>query len=259
MNTAERFAEFEKENGRSFIYGHIVAPYDGCFHLKVVAFVKDQYAYLTAHLKGMYSYEKFLKPLPMQHDTANMKYLRNGCVLLADIDEILTPEHSGGTCLDFWTMSELEEYLPWEHYNHALCMMEELEIGASGMLHCERCNADLATWPTDEKPARYFERNRRGLGGSATDLGAPMCPDCYNSLWCSYCGAENDAPWQNGVGGEDTDQCIWCADRKVCVKCGEEMDPYYLRTKALVEAWQNGICHNCVKERERNGNSAGVT
>jgi len=145
----QEFREFEKVNGPSYIYGHVTAPYDGCFYLHACAIVRGEFAYVTADLssyKGGYrgrDYARYVVPAYDQPE--DLTYLGNqvGCVRLSDIEKVLSaPGRSG---LEFHPLSDLAPNVPHAIVGQVLDMCQDLGYAAlvEGQFRCARCEGDL--------------------------------------------------------------------------------------------------------------------
>ena len=198
------FREFERENGTSFIWGRLVAPYDGCFYLNTPIFVKGAYAFVCADLRrtggrGGLGRKQFIKPVPEEFDLDYAGFAA-GCVLLRDVPNVLGG--SGKDDYEFHPIAELEANTPHAMVGPVLLMVGGLGYDITGQFKCPCCDCPLADDATD---LVYFESEFRGNGGIGVEVGAPVCRDCYAARTCNACGAEvwiPEATDINDVGKE---------------------------------------------------------
>lgn len=233
---AQEFAEFEAKNGPSFAYGHVIAPWDGCFHLNAICFIKDEYAYVAADLNQSSRYKYYVKKSPL----CTNKYLKAGCVLADQIEFVLSePKYNSG--IEFHTIDELCENTPYAMYGAVISMAKKLGYDVSGQFKCACCGTDFA----DGYDCHYLEGEFKGNGGIGIEVGAPVCEECYSERYCGYCGAEVD-PELNSAFGEEQEHCQYCAEEVVCA-CGEEVKPgnEWDLDRVDVDAYNAGQCREC--------------
>lgn len=264
----QEFREFEKVNGPSYIYGHITAPYDGCFYLHACAIVRGEFAFVTADLssyKGGHrgiDYAQYVIPAYEQPDDLN--YLGNmvGCVRLSDIDKVLSePERSG---LEFHPLSNLAPNVPNALVEQVLNMCRDLEYGAlvEGQFRCAYCEIDLLHVDR-EFGISYLESEFKGNGGVGIDKGAPLCYDCYIQHKCCHCDSEVPPECQCV---DDDEHCIYCAPAIECARCGEDIDLSWGANADDLAGYREGHCGDCHNqgkvaeiENQRYGEIAAVT
>lgn len=246
---AQEFAEFEKENGPSFVYGHLVAPYSGCFYLNALCFVSGDYAYIAADLNRMERYKRYVvtppnKPATIQHHCrpfAKIEELAAGCIKAEDIDNVLSGPRSSG--LEFHPISELGENTPYALYKQVNIIAAALGINVEGQFKCAACGLDF----TAGEEAFYLESEFKGNGGIGIEVGAPICEECYCDRRCGYCGNECE-PYQNGV--DEDGRCVCCAEKKVCPVSGEEISLEWDSSEEAVAAYRQGISEDGLKALE---------
>lgn len=240
------FRAFEKENGPSYIYGHVVAPYSGCFHLNACAIVKGDYAYVTADLARFSGYRRFVATTP---EGVDLDACTVGCVRLEDIEEILSePSYHSG--LEFHPLTDLATNVPHALVAQVLDMCNELGYGAiaEGQFRCALCETDLLF----VDGIAYLESEFKGNGGIGIEVGAPVCSECYDLHHCPWCGEEVEPDFQEI---DEKGHCIWCAPKTECVRCGEKIDLRlsYKATQDDVDGYRTshcGECHNLEKVAE---------
>lgn len=241
-NVIQEFRAFEKENGPSYIYGHIVAPYSGCGHLNACAIVKGEYAYVTADLSSFAMYKRFVTDTPegVDDDTCTV-----GCIRFEDIESVLRePEFRRG--LEFHSLDDLEPNVPYALVGQVLDMCRELEYGAivEGQFRCNLCEKDLLY----AERVEYLESEFKGNGGIGIEVGAPVCSECYSMYHCCYCGEEVEPEFQSIDANE---HCIYCAPRQECLCCGDRIEIRWSPSETALEGYRNGRCEDCQDEQKR--------
>jgi hypothetical protein len=233
---AQEFAEFEAKNGPSFLFGHCNSPYDGCFFLNCVAFISGEYAYVAADLDKFSCYSRFVRKSPK----ATNKSLKAGCILVEDIENVLSEPRSGKG-IEFHPISELAENTPYAMYHQVIAMAEKLGYDVSGQFKCACCGTDFA----DGGECHYLEGEFKGNGGIGIEVGAPICGECMAERSCGYCGAEVE-PELNSAFGENQDHCQYCAPAIKCT-CGEKVTPgnEWDLDRVDVDAYNAGQCREC--------------
>lgn len=237
--TLREFREFEKQNGPAFIWGQVSAPYDGCFHLNVIAFVRGKYAYVTADLQKFTPYKQYVVAPPKEF--ADIPQFRAGCILARDLDAVVCRA-------EIRALADLPENTAYSLTKSVLLMGKELGYDLSGVFKCQLCGADLLDYADYDQGVCFLESEYHGAGGVAVDVGAPVCEDCYGSYHCSYCGEECE-PEQQGV--DEDGRCIWCAKTVTCAHCGEDVSLAYNSKAEDIDAYRAGFCAECHDEQER--------
>lgn len=214
-----------------FLYGHIDGPYDGCFWLNTLVFVKDDRAYLSVPIAEFARYRKWVAdPL----DPGAPDPVLDGCVLLKDLPDVLDTASSKG--YEAWSMEDLVSNIPNMGYRSVIEILNVVypNLPAKVRLRC----ADCAAIFTDADDVYYYECMARGNGGMGIELDAPVCQECQSLTVCSYCGDEyprkvfpqdperND--WVIFSHAEGEERCCRCAEPVFCALCGEvvQRDPY---------------------------------
>jgi hypothetical protein len=238
-NFLSEFRTFAKENGPSFVYGHLSAPYDGCFYLNVVAFVQGKYAYLATDLRSFPRYKRFVVEPPKKYE--GVRELAPGCILAKDIDEVLSaPSYKGG--LEIHPMSALVDNTPYALYGQVANMAKALGYDVKGQFKCQICETDLSE--VDE--CHYLEGEYHGNGGIGIEVGAPVCYDCYCEQHCRYCGEDVEPALQS----VDYDgHCVYCAHEITCSKCGDSVNPHMFYKAEEANAYRVGLCPACAEEQ----------
>jgi len=246
---AQEFAEFEKENGPSFIYGHINSPYDGCFFLNGITFVSGDYAYVAADLNRYSRYKRYVvtppnKPATIQHHCRSiqkMEELTAGCIKAEDIDNVLSGPRSDG--LEFHPISELGKNTPYALFKQVNIIATALGYDTKGQFGCASCGLAFEAG----EDLFYLESEFKGNGGIGIEVGAPVCQECYSDRVCAYCGNECE-PYQNGV--DEDGRCVCCAEKKVCPVTGEEISLEWDSSEEAVAAYREGISEDGLKAIE---------
>ena len=246
---AQEFAEFEKQNGPSFIYGHINSPYDGCFFLNGITFVSGDYAYVAADLNRFSGYKHYVvippnKPATIQSHCrpfAKIEELAAGCIMAEDIDNVLSGPRSSG--LEFHPISELGKNTPYALFKQVNIIATALGYDVKGQFKCAACGSDFAAG----EETFYLESEFKGNGGIGIEVGAPVCQECYSDRVCAYCGNECE-PYQNGV--DEDGRCVCCAEKKVCPVTGEEISLEWDSSEEAVAAYREGISEDGLKAIE---------
>jgi len=239
--TLREFREFEKVNGPAFIWGQVSSPYEGCFHLNVIAFVRGKYAFVTSDLKDFAPYKQYVVSPPKE--LADIPQFRAGCILARDLDAVVDRA-------EIHPLADLTEQTAYALTRSVLLMGSELGYDMSGLFKCPLCGVDLADYADQdaEYSICFLESEYHGAGGLAVDVGAPVCYECYGNRHCSYCGEECE-PEQQGV--DEDGRCIWCAKPITCAHCGEEVSLAYNSTEEDIAAYRAGFCAECHEEQER--------
>jgi hypothetical protein len=227
---AQVFTEHVAKHGPSFVYGHLSAPYDGCFWKNCVVFVEGDYAYLMADLKGTrQAHYKTEAPAARKGN----KYFRAGCIKVADLENVLSePKYNSG--LEIHPIAELGENTPYALYGHAVAMAQELGYDVTGQFKCKICGYDFA----DGGEPMYLQGDFKGNGGIGIEVGAPVCEECYNARACSYCSEEVE-PYQNDI--DDEGHCIYCSPEITCTVSGQKLKLDWQSTKEEIEAYKQGL------------------
>lgn len=244
MNTLEKtlaqeFAEQVAKQGPCFVYGHLSAPYDGCFHLNVVAFVEGDYAYLMTDLKDTRQ-ARHLTEAPAER--RNKKLFHAGCVKFSDLETVLcAPNYNSG--LEIHPLAELAENTPYALYGHAVAMAQELGYNVAGQFKCKACGYDFA----NGGEPMYLQGDFKGNGGIGIEVGAPVCDDCYNKHTCAYCGEEGEP---EGMELDDSGHCKFCAPQIICPVSGEAVKPDYDSSREVLDAYRQGMSVDGAKALE---------
>jgi hypothetical protein len=246
---AQEFAEFEKENGPSFLFGHIDSPYSGCFFLNGIAFVLDDYAYVAADLNRYSRYKHYVvtppnKPATIQHHCRSiqkMEELTAGCIKAEDIENVLSGPRSDG--LEFHPISELGKNTPYALYKQVNIIAAALGYDVKGQFGCASCGLEFEA---GEEPF-YLESEFKGNGGIGIEVGAPVCQECYQERSCAYCSAEVE-PYQNSI--DEDGHCVCCAPKLTCSISGQELSVEWDSSEEDVEAYREGISEDGLKAIE---------
>ena len=243
----QEFRAFEKENGPSYIYGHITAPYDGCFYLHACAIVRGDFAFVTADLSSFrgdhrgIDYAQYVIPAYDQPD--DLYFLGNqvGCVRLSDIEKVLSePSYHSG--LEFHPLSGLAPNVPNALVGQVLEMCQDLGYAAivEGKFCCALCECDLLF----AEGVEYLESEFKGNGGVGIDVGAPVCSECYSLHHCPWCGSEVEPDFQEI---DEKGHCIYCAPKSECVRCGEKIDLRlsWNASQDDIDGYRTGHCGEC--------------
>ena len=238
----EKFREFEKEHGPSYIYGHVVAPYSGCGHLNACAIVKGDFAYVTADLEDFWMYRDYVTTPP---EGIEARVCTIGCVRLEDIEKVLRePEFRRG--LEFHSLDDLAPNVPYALTSKVIDMCAELDYAAilEGQFRCKVCERDLLTAESIE----YFEGDFRGNGGIGIEVGAPVCSECFSLHHCCHCAEEVEPEFQM-IDSEE--HCIYCCPNKTCSCCGEVIDISWHPSETALKGYRAGRCEDCQEEVNR--------
>jgi len=236
----EEFAKFEAENGPSFAWGRLSSPYDGCFHLNVVAFIRNGYAYLASDLKSFKgghrgtNYAAFVVEPPAEFKAS--KYLRAGCIPADDLHTVLSK-------VEFHPIADLQENTPYQLYRAILDMADTLDIDVGGQFKCKICGS---TFSAGEQ-LYYLESEFKGNGGIGVEVAAPLCEECFYERKCSFCSAETE-PWQSGVDEES--HCIYCAPEIICAVSGQTVNLDWNSTEEEISAYRQGLSVDGMKVKE---------
>jgi hypothetical protein len=236
----EEFAKFEAENGPSFAWGRLSSPYDGCFHLNVVAFIRNGYAYLASDLKSFKgghrgtNYAAFVVEPPAEFKAS--KYLRAGCIPADDLHTVLSK-------VEFHPIADLQENTPYQLYAAIMDMADELGIDVGGQFKCKICGSAFSAG----EQLYYLESEFKGNGGIGVEVAAPLCEECYSERRCGYCGAEVE-PYQNGI--DEDGRCVCCAKPIVCPVTGLELVVDYRSDEAECEAYRRGVHSDAILAEE---------
>lgn len=240
---SKKFVVFEREHGRSFVWGHLLAPYDGCFYKNMVVLVKGSHAFFCAELQEMTDYgrwsdrARYVVEPPKGFDS---KYLRAGCVRLNDVPDVM-----GCDMIEIHPISELAKNTPNMLVKPVILMCEELGIDIAGQFLCPLCKCDLSLSPDE---IEYFESEHHGDGGIGIDVGEPVCSECRRARTCGSCGYDGLETWQVDVDYDlDRDcgdyHCIHCCvDDRECRICGDTIDFRWDSSKEDIEYWRKGVC-----------------
>lgn len=227
----ESFSKFEAENGPSFFWGRLSAPYDGCFHLNVPGFIRNGYAYLASDLKRFKgghngnNYAAFVVEPPAE--LKGNKYLEAGCIPADDLHTVLK-------AVEFHPIADLQENTPYQLYRAILEMTAALEIDVGGQFKCKICGS---TFSADEE-LYYLESEFKGNGGIGVEVAAPLCEECFYERKCGYCGAEGE-PYQQSL--DEDGHCACCADPITCPVTGLELSVEWDSDEAACEAYRRGV------------------
>jgi hypothetical protein len=240
-DVVKEFRAFEKENGPSYIYGHILAPYSGCSYRNACAIVKGDYAYVTADLCNFSLYRQYVATTPGKIDRESCTV---GCIRLEDIESVLREPEGRG--LEFHSLENLAPNVPHALVGQVLDMCRELgyESIVEGQFRCPLCEKDLL----NAERLEYLESEFRGNGGVGIEVGAPVCCECYHLHKCPNCGGECEPLLQDV---DEKDHCIYCAPKVPCSRCGETMDLSWGATEADIEGYLLGYCGDCHTENIR--------
>lgn len=185
MTTAQQseivqdFHRYVEENGPSFIYGHIVAPYSGCHWKNCIVFIKGNYAYLLFDLAGS-RWEEFLVETPVEFE--GNKFFEAGCIKIEDLEEVVSPPSCGQ--LEIHPISEIVPNTPYALYWPVWKMMNDLGYETKGLFTCRFCNRDYNGLDGIE----YLEGDYTGNGGIGIEVGEPCCSECKSARTCHNCG-----------------------------------------------------------------------
>jgi hypothetical protein len=248
-DTVKAFKDFEKENGPSFVWGHINSPYSGCFFLNGLAFMSDHHAFVAADLNRMERYKRYVvtpphKPVTIQHECkpfAKVEELSAGCIMAEDIDNVLSGHGHAG--LEFHPISELGENTPYALFKHVNIIATALGYDVKGQFKCAACGGDFAAG----EETFYLESEFKGNGGIGIEVGAPICEECYCDRRCGYCGNECE-PYQNCV--DEDGHCVCCAEKIVCPVSGQEISLEWDSSEEAVAAYRQGISEDGLKALE---------
>jgi len=219
LTVAQKFAEFEKQNGPSFIWGRAGSPYDGCFWLNVVAFVKNGRAYITLDLaRTRFKHRRAQSAYP------NIPSLCAGCIDADNIEDVIED-------IEFHPLADLCANTPHAHVKNVVDMLDGLGMEYDGF-RCASCGYVFQS----HDDTHYLESEFRGNGGIGIEVGAPICADCYCERRCGYCGAEVEVH-QNCI--DDEGHCIYCAPDRVDEN-GEKISLDYDSTEEDIKAYLNG-------------------
>jgi hypothetical protein len=233
--------DFVKQHGPSFVWGQVLSPYDGCFHLNVVAFIRGERAFVTADLKSFtgsargINYAQYVVDAP--EDLQDNPYFTAGCIHVSDITKVLRGEY------EFRPLADLPANTPRALTGHVLEMASLLGYDCKGLFKCNICGSDFLSNAQDlsiSENVCFLQSEFRGAGGIAIDVGDPVCEECYVNRRCGYCGEEVEPDCQ---AIDDNGHCIYCAPKVVCSICGESIDP---RTSDFnKDAYQAKHCNDC--------------
>jgi hypothetical protein len=231
-----RFREFQRKHGPAFVWAHLVGPYDGCFYLNVLFFIKGDDAYITCDLKNT-CYSDYRKP-----DISGSKYLRAGHMRATDIDKMLRRAE-----VEFHTFDDLVANTPNKLIPGVLSMLEELEIDpkCGERFKCRLCDDYIRA----DDEVQYLESEFRGDGGIGIDVGEPVHYYCYrDKCCCSYCGEEVDAELQD-IEHEGEYHCCYCIPQQHCSVCHAEIRMNWGDERIVNEWKRSSCCTECADER----------
>jgi hypothetical protein len=231
-----RFRAFEKKHGPAFVWAHLVGPYDGCFYLNVLLFIKGNDAYITCALKDS-RYSQYRKL-----DVSGNQYLRAGCMSAMDIDKMFNREE-----VEYHTFDDLEENTPHQLVPGVLSMLEELDIDPkrNERFTCKYCGEHICA----DEEVHYLESEFRGNGGIGIETGAPIHYDCYrDNLCCGYCGEEVEPALQY-LEHEGDHYCCYCIPKQQCSVCHAEIRLNWGDEKIVNEWKRSSCCTECADER----------
>ena len=240
--TTRTFQEFVRENGPSYLWGEVVAPHDGCFHLNAVAFIRGKFAFVTADLcsftggnRGTNYAQYVVKP---PKDLPDSEIFSAGCILAEDLDKVLSH-------IEFKPLSSLAADTPFALTSHAIRMAQGLGYDVSGLFKCALCGQDLSeVIDCEELGGVYFLKSGfHGAGGIAIDVDAPVCGECFLARQCAWCGEEVE-PDAKDI--DDAGHCVWCAPEIRCQYCGASFRSNREGNAKSAEAYRAGCCPDCL-------------
>jgi len=200
------FHRFVEENGPSFMYGHVVAPYNGCHWKNCIVFIKDNYAYLSMDLAGS-RYEEFwaiLDDAELPEELEGNKFLAAGRIKIEDLEEVVSSPSSKEQ-LEIHPISEIVANTPYALYWPVWSMMNALGYETKGLFTCRCCNRDY----NELEGIEYLEGEFKGNGGIGIEVGEPLCRECASERTCWHCGGTGE-PEEMNVDEEG--HCKYCKD-----------------------------------------------
>lgn len=177
----QEFRSFVEENGPGFIYGHVCAPYEGCFYLNCIVLVKDDYAYLLVDLAGT-KYKRFLVEPP--EEFKDNKYFKAGCIKLENLEKVVSSVSSVEQ-LEIHPISDIVANTPYSLYWPVWNMLNDLGYETKGLFTCRFCKQDYNEIDSIE----FLEGEFRGNSGIGIEVGEPCCDECKNERTCYNCGS----------------------------------------------------------------------
>lgn len=234
------FRAFENENGPSYIWGQISAPYDGCFYLNACVIVKGDYAYITTDISRLSRYRQYNVDTP---DGVTSQACEAGCIRLEDVEKVLS---RSCTELEFHPLSDLADNTPRALVGVALEICRTLDYAGlvEGKFTCHLCETDLLY----AEGIDYLEGEFRGNGGIGIEVGDPVCSECYSLHHCPYCGTEVEPEFQDI---DDPGHCIYCAPDIECSCCGEDIELGWGASEADIQGYPEGFCGDCHEQKKR--------